>query len=182
MPGRRDTNTLLVALIGSVVGVLVLLCAYLLQAGVDISQIEPESQKLEVRKDGTSDLTTALDKKGIAQFRETVSRPLFNPDRRPVQRDRAQAVDTAAAAGDMRLVGVVKLDRQPPRALIRLTGEASGKWIAEGEQVGGWKLRQVNERSVIVESGGRQHELTLQAVRRQADDTTGAGEPASKSR
>lgn len=182
MTAKFDPKTLLIALIGSTVGVLVLLNAYLLQASVDISQIEPQSKKVDAGKGGTSDLTTVLDKKPVGQFRETVGRPLFNPDRKPVQRDRSQPVDSAAATGDMRLVGVMKLDHQPARALIRLAGETSGKWISEGERFGGWRLRQVNERSVVVEAGGRTHELTLQAARRQADDANATGEPNPKSR
>ena len=53
-----------------------------------------------------------------------------------------------------------------------MASESTGKWIAEGEQFDGWKLRQVKERSVIVESGGRSHELTLQSRAASTADET----------
>jgi hypothetical protein len=171
---RPDNRTLLM-LLGGAVGALLLLNWYLVQGRVDISPVAAGTGQLEGPQSGAAEPTTALDKKPVTLFREIVIRPLFTPDRKPVTRDRSQPTDTAGP-GDMRLVGVMKLDRQPARALIRMSGEASGKWITEGEQFGGWKLRQVLERSVVIEGNGRSHELTIQAARRQQDDTAAPGE------
>ena len=60
----------------------------------------------------------------------------------------------------------MKAADQPPRALLRSANEPTGKWIAEGAEFNGWKLRKVNERSVILQSGGRSQELKLATPRR----------------
>src|SRR5262245_42243286 len=99
---RRDGGTLMLAL-GAAVGVLLLLNWYLVQSGVDISPIVPGTGKRNGPDSRVAEPTTALDKKPVAQFREIVIRPLFTPDRKPVQRDRSQPADTAANPGDMRL-------------------------------------------------------------------------------
>jgi hypothetical protein len=174
---RRDNQTLLIVL-AAAVAALVLLNWYVLQGQADISPIAPGTGKVDGPRGGTAEPTTPLDKKPVTQFRETVNRPLFTPDRKPVQRDRSQPADSAGP-GDMRLIGIMKLDNQPARALIRISGEATGKWIAEGEQFGSWRLRQVQERSVIVEGGGRTHEIVIQAPRRQPEE---AATPGEKSR
>ena len=66
----------------------------------------------------------------------------------------------------MRLVGIVRQDGEPSRALIRFANEPAGKWIAEGEEANGWVLRAVNEHSVVLEGGGRFHELQLNLPQR----------------
>jgi hypothetical protein len=61
----------------------------------------------------------------------------------------------------LRLVGVMKPDDGPPRALIRYADEPTGRWVAEGSEYHGWTLTKVNEGSVTVEAGGRTEELML---------------------
>jgi hypothetical protein len=170
-----------VAVLAGAVGALALLNWYLARMPIDISPIAPEAdQAAAPRKDGF-DLATGLDRKPAAQFSETVSRPLFDPNRRPVQRDRARADDADAAPGDMRLVGVMTSPNQPARALIRMANETTGTWITEGEQFNGWRLRQVNPRSVVVESQGRLRELTLSIARRPREDAAPT-DPTAKAR
>src|SRR5262245_17297728 len=154
MAGARQDNRTLQTVLGAAVATLLLVYWYVIQGGVDISPmapVAPGTGNVHGQHGEAPEPTTPLDKERVALFQDTVNRPLFTPDRKPVQRDRSQPGAPAAAA-DIRLVGVMKLDRQPARALIRVGGEASGKWVAEGEQFGGWKLRQVLERSVIVEA------------------------------
>ena len=169
MPGTGHSSRRVVTVLGLAVAALAWWNWQLIQSPVDITPIAPEAGKVEGPRAPGSALLTPLDKKTVFAFRETVSRPVFVPDRKPVQRDQAPAKE-AAGPGSMRLVGVMKLGDQPGRALIRMASEPTGKWIAEGEQFDGWKLREVLVRSVIVESGGRSHELTLQSVRQPADE------------
>jgi hypothetical protein len=169
MPSTGDSSRRVVTVLGVAVAALAWLNWQLVQSPVDITPISPEAGKVEGPRTHGSALLTPLDKKPMFAFRETVSRPVFVPDRKPVQRDQAPAKE-AAGPGAMRLVGVMKAGDQPGRALIRMASEPTGKWIAEGEQFDGWKLREVLVRSVIVESGGRSHELTLQSVRQPADE------------
>ena len=88
----------------------------------------------------------------------------------PESRDRWCATATPAkeAAPDpseMRLVGVMKSGNEPPRALIRFANEQTGRWLAEGEQHNGWRVRKIDTRSVVVEGSGRSHELTITGAR-----------------
>jgi len=169
MRSNGNGSRRMVAVLGLAVAALAWLNWQLVQSPVDITPIAPEAGRVEGPRTPGSALLTPLDKKPMFAFRDTVSRPVFVPDRKPVQRDQAPAKE-AAGPGSMRLVGVMKLGDRPGRALIRMASEPTGKWIAEGEQFDGWKLREVLVRSVIVESGGRTHELTLQSVRQPADE------------
>jgi hypothetical protein len=174
MAGRENSRRALVA-VGAAVAVLAFWNWHLAFAPVDISPLAHETKRSERPRPQEPALATPMDKKPLLAFRETVNRPLFVPDRKPVRRDQAQA-KAADTPANMRLVGVVKVGDAPGRALIRMASDPRGKWIAEGEQFDGWKLRQVTARSAIVEFAGRSHELTLPSPSRAAVE--GDGEPA----
>ena len=160
--GSRRGARLAVAVLAGAAGVLAWLDYHLLQSPVDISPVAPPPGKAEARSQHSAPPATALDKKSAEQFQEAVSRPLFNPSRRPVQRtETAARVPPKAEPAKLRLVGVMKADDGPPRALIRFAGEPTGRWIAEGGEYHGWTLTKVNDGSVIVEAGGRPQELML---------------------
>jgi hypothetical protein len=167
--GRR----LAVASLAVAAGLLAMLNWQLVQSPVDISPVSPPSDKADAPPVGDGQPATALDGKTADQFRETVARPLFNPSRRPVERAETPGKEPKVELVELRLVGVMKAAGQPPRALLRLANEPTGKWIAEGTQIDGWKLRKVNERSVVVESGGRSQELTLSSARPAPEELPG---------
>ena len=156
----------MLAVLAGAVGVLVLLNGYLVQSPVDISPVAPAARRDEAPPAGEKELKTALDKKSVDLFQQTVVRPLFDPGRRPVQRDKDALSEAKVDTSALRLIGIMKPDGAPPRALIRVADEPTGKWIAEGATFDGWTLRKVNARSVIVETGGRAQELTFPAPRR----------------
>jgi len=160
--GRARGTKVAVAALAGAAGVLAWLDVQLLQSPVDVSPVAPPQSKTESRPQQNPQPATALEKRTPEQFPETVGRPLFNPSRRPVQRTEAAArVPPKAEPARLRLVGVMKADDGPPRALIRFADEPAGKWIAEGVEYHGWTLIKVNEASVIVEAGGRTQELVL---------------------
>lgn len=160
--GRRRGTRLVVAALAGAAGVLAWLDYRLLQDPVDISPVAPSPGKAEARPQQGSQPATALDKKRAEQFQETVSRPLFNPSRRPVQRSEPVArAPKKMEPAKLRLVGVMKPDDGPPRALMRFADESTGRWIAEGGEYHGWTLTKVNDGSVIVEAGGRSQEIML---------------------
>lgn len=168
---RRGTR-LGVALLAGTAGLLSLINLHLLRSPIDTSPVAPAADKADApRRDG-GELATALDERTAEVFRQIVDRPLFNPSRRPVQRTETAAAQPEAAS-ELRLVGVMKEANQPPRALIRSAGEATGKWIAEGAEFKGWTLRKVKDHSVIVEAGGRSQELTLSKARRARKEPAG---------
>jgi hypothetical protein len=160
MGSRRGTKVAVAAL-AIAAGVLAWLDFHLLQSPVDISPVVPPAGKAEARPQHGPQPATALDKKNAEQFQEAVNRPLFNPSRRPVQRTEPVARTPKAEPAKLRLVGVMKADDGPARALIRFADEPIGRWIAEGSEYHGWTLTKVNDGSVIVEAGGRTQELML---------------------
>ncbi|MBO0766166.1 MAG: hypothetical protein J2P50_16470 [Hyphomicrobiaceae bacterium] len=145
----------------SVAGLLALLDLQLLQSPVDIAPIAAPILSADAPRPESLEPATPLDKMSAEQFREMVGRPLFNPSRRPVQRNEAAAGQPKAASSKMRLIGVMKGEDRPPQALIRLGDDPRGKWITEGAELDGWKLSKVNDLSVILEAGGRSRELKL---------------------
>lgn len=177
---QKRKRFMTVALAGAV-ALLALVNWHLTRSPIDTSPMMPQAgPAAEAPKTGVN-LSTALDGKPAAQFSETVNRPVFHPNRRPVQRDASRGDEPDVGPGDMRLVGVMRSPNQPARALIRMANEATGKWIAEGEQINGWKLLEVHARSVVVEAGGRSHELTLSSARREREAPAGP-DPTSKAR
>jgi hypothetical protein len=176
MGGRERSRKGLVVL-GAAVAGLAFWNWHLAFGPVDISPLSPEASQAQRPSPQEPKLFTPLDKKPALAFRETVSRPLFVRDRKPIRRDQAPA--KAEVPVNMRLVGVVKIGDEPGRALIRMASEPKGKWIAEGEQIDGFKVRQVTARSAIVEFAGRSHELTLPNTSRAVE---GEGEPDAERR
>jgi len=166
---RQTTNGEKLTVMG--LGALVAALAYLnwafLETGVDVSPFAAPSAPAQSRTARTIDLSTPIGQSRVESFAETVNRPLFNRDRRPVVR-RTAAAEPAPDSTDLRLVGVLRRNGEPSRALIRFANEPAGKWIAEGEEVNGWTLRNVSERSVVVETAGRTHELQLNLPQRRS--------------
>jgi len=163
MGTRRGKRLAVAALVGAA-GVLAWLDFNLLQVPVDISPVAPPPGKAALPPQPAPPPATALDKRKVEQLQETVGRPLFNPTRRAVQRAEMTAAVPRAPKVEparLRLVGVMKPDDGPPRALIRFADEPAGRWIAEGSEYHGWILTKVNDGSVIVEAGGRTQELML---------------------
>jgi hypothetical protein len=149
------------AVLAVAAGVLAWLDFHLLQTPVDVSPVAPPPARTEVRPQRSPPPATALDKKTPEQFQEAVDRPLFNPARKPVQRSQAATRAPKLAPARLRLVGVLKPDDGPPRALIRFADEPAGQWIAEGGEYHGWTLTKVNDGSVTVKADGRTEELML---------------------
>ena len=141
-----------------------------LRTPVDISPVAPPAGKADAPPPGSAEPATTLDKRTADEFRETVARPLFDPSRRPVERKESAEDGPGAAVSDLRLVGVMQSADRPPRALLRSPNEPTGKWIAEGAELNGWTLHKVGQRSVVLKSGTRSHELKLTAPRRSGDD------------
>ena len=147
---------------------------------VDVSPLTPEVRPADGKQSKDVELATPLDDKPLIVFEETVTRPLFNADRKPIERDKeAAAAPTAAPLNTgMQLVGIVKSAGAPGRALIRFSGEAMGKWVPEGETVNGWHLASVKTSSVVLEGNGQTQELKLPLPARAATgERDGSGNP-----
>ncbi len=104
----------------------------------------------------------------LLAYRETTARPLFNATRRPI----LAAIGSNTEARDQpplspegfRVLGVVKEETGPARALIVTPEAPHGGWIEAGQEVGGWNLTEIGETAVTITSGGVSHRLTLYAT------------------
>lgn len=153
---------MLTALLGAL-AILGLVNWHLYSTQVDISPLAPGARPSEGKEAKDVDLATPLDDKPLIVFEETVQRPLFNADRKPIERNKGVTEAPAAVALEtgMQLVGIVKSADTPGRALIRFAGEPMGKWVPEGETVNGWHLAAVKASSVVLEGNGHTQELKL---------------------
>ena len=104
----------------------------------------------------------------IAEFRETLARPLFVQSRRPPEA-RPPAPETTAPPTEkpleppaLRLTGIVDISSSGRRALIVSPGEPSGRWLPEGAEIDGWRLVSIERLAVQISHGGRLRQLDMQ--------------------
>jgi hypothetical protein len=158
-----SARTLLLTALMAGIAALSLINWHFYSTAVDLSPLAPEARSADGKQSKDVELATPLDDKPLIVFEETVTRPLFNADRKPIERDKEAAAAPAAAALNtgMQLVGIIKSAGTPGRALIRFAGEPIGKWVPEGETVNGWHLASVKTSSVVLEGNGQTQELKL---------------------
>jgi len=165
--GNRLTVLLLV-----LAAVLVALFAVQAQLGlVDDGPIEarspPEPLVLDSNAGAPEEVVSDL-----AVLNETVDRPLFTRDRRPVPdvvpTPEPQAPAVAAsqqAPPPVELSAIVILDG---RRMVLFRGAGAGgvnMRAEEGEQVQGWTLSQVRSDGVTLERNGQSHEIVLRTFK-----------------
>lgn len=111
-------------------------------------------------------------KVSIADLAQTLARPLFNTTRRPRTPEVAivKAPDapapappppTAAPPVQLHLIGLMRNGSSKPRALIRVENSPTAAWIDLGDEIGGWRLSEVNAGHVVVEGSGQRVQLGL---------------------
>jgi hypothetical protein len=178
--GGSTRPLLMTALLGGI-GILCLLNWHLYSTAVDISPLTPPTRQVDAKEAKDIELATALDDKPLIVFEETVQRPLFHADRKPIERKEVvEAPAPASLNTGMQLVGIVKSADAPGRALIRFAGEPIGKWVPEGETVNGWHLASVKTSSVVLEGNGQSQELRLALPPRSTAGEREAGERPSE--
>ena len=108
----------------------------------------------------------------LTALTETVQRPLFNRDRRPVPESTPTPEPEAPAVAArqepppaVELSAIVILDGRR-MALFRGAGAgATSVRAEEGEQVQGWTLSEVRSDGVTLERNGQRHEIALRTFR-----------------
>lgn len=114
----------------------------------------------------------------LADYRETVTRPLFNPTRAPIVEMQAAASPAETASelpqpapaplepSRLKVAGVMLMAGRTQRALLRIEGEPYGKWVDVGSEIHGWKLTRIERGLVVVEKEGGLEELLLHSPSR----------------
>ncbi len=103
----------------------------------------------------------------LAEFSETIKRPLFAQSRRPaevrsVEPQKVSApVEEEAAQVNLRLSGIFHTGLSPRRALIVSTDEPNGRWLEEGGEIEGWRVVAIERLAVQISAGGRRKQLDM---------------------
>lgn len=106
----------------------------------------------------------------LAQLTETVARPVFRSDRRPLilEPSEEQALPVASepdpslvSPESLRLVGVMRSGTSARRALIRVAGTAAATWVETGAEVSGWTVEKIETDRVFFARNGDKAELKL---------------------
>jgi len=107
-------------------------------------------------------------RKSLAEYRETLERPLFAKERRPPRAPEPAPVEKPAETTDeptnpvpLRLTGVLDAASGGRRALIVSPDEPFGKWLIEGAEIDGWRLVSIKRRSVQITGGGQLKQLDM---------------------
>jgi len=93
---------------------------------------------------------------------EILSRPLFQPNRKPAPKT-PQPVQQAAPIilpPDLKLVGILS-DQRARRALLRSARLPQGKWFDLGSSLEGWTLSSIETTSATLKAGDRTERLEL---------------------
>ena len=107
-------------------------------------------------------LGNPLQAQPLAKLLATRDRPLFSPNRRPPAPPPAPiaaAPPPPAPPPDVTLLGVV-IDRERARAIVR-SGSAKIERVQIGDDIGGWKVSQIEGRRLLLALDGREAAFTL---------------------
>lgn len=113
-------------------------------------------ERPQTESSGSPELSAAtLPHRTEAMFPQTVARPLFHPDRKPIERAKPAAIKAPPPAppptlDKLQLVGVMRTGVNQYRALIRSSVEAPGEWLVVGDQIQGWLLRAIDTDGVVL--------------------------------
>lgn len=110
---------------------------------------------------------TRVPKTGVeSDYAEMLARPLFSPSRRPAAPSKNSVADVLPAPSQpplqAKLIGLMTTPARGQRALIRPTDDKTGTWLAIGDDMRGWRLREISTDRVVFERSGRQQELQLE--------------------
>lgn len=155
----KDRITLL--LTASVIG-LGALNWHVLTTEIDVSPIHPPARPKQ-----TAAPVEALPQnpvKSLADFGETLERPLFSVTRRPpvkAEPPPPPVVQQRQDSTGIVLVGVMHDASGTRRALIRWGKDNEARWTWPGDRINGWSVRNIAEKEVVIEASGQVESLTL---------------------
>lgn len=145
------------------------------QEPIDVSAIAPP--ETADPQNSPAPTLAAANLPSLAEFPETLMRPLFNADRRPrpaAPKPVAEAAPVPAppsapdapapTADGFRLIGMMRKGETDKRALIRTPANAQAKWVAAGGEIDGWRIDLIGKDRVLLTKGRRETELLLHAA------------------
>jgi len=151
---------LLLVLCGALL--LVLLIEWQFSASTE-SQLEDliaEDEKHQVESRELPEIS--LSKKAIDKYSMMVEKPLFIKGRQPVENVEEQVVNQQGGKiEDLLLVGIYSTKGHLMALFVNKKSDKKYLKKAEGDDVSGWLLREIQEDRVILESAGREETIML---------------------
>jgi general secretion pathway protein N len=96
-----------------------------------------------------------------ASYSEVVERPLFAANRRPSPADASAAAPPPTPIDQARLLGIVT-GKGVNGVMIDYDGKS--RFVHKGEDVGGWQLTDIHDRTATFAHEGQQRDLTLPLI------------------
>ncbi len=139
----------------------------ILNWSIDISPVTPESQAIGVQQTRQPTSPQSTKSRPESNLAEALGRPLFNPERRPhvaqeTARAPARPINTMQPPLEAQFVGLTSTAAKGKRILIRLPTERDGVWLAVGDSLSGWKLRDIRADDVVFENSGQTQIILFQ--------------------
>jgi hypothetical protein len=161
------------------IALLMLCSASLFGNGVQIFCANANAQS-----EGGGTLANPLQAQSLERLSATRDRPLFSPTRRPVPPPpppvvRAPEVIPPPPPPNVTVVGIV-LGSDEARAIIRSGMGRKFERVTIGDDIGGWKVSQIEGRRLVLSLGERLATFTLFSDERGKQSPDGSDSPASK--
>jgi general secretion pathway protein N len=126
-------------------------------SGATCALAEPSEQS-------TATLANPLEAQSLDRLSATRERPLFSPTRRPTPPPPPSPPETAPIAAvpqppNVQLFGIV-VDEEGARAIVR-SGSQRVDRVQVGDDIGGWKVSQIEGRRLVLSLDGRLATFTL---------------------
>ena len=137
---------------------------------IDISPIVTESAGDAAKPEAGASGAPQVVVPTLAQLTETVARPVFRSDRRPlVSKNSAEPPPAVAYEPDtsstspesLRLIGMMRSGKSARRALIRVAVTSAATWVEAGGEVSGWTIEKIEADRVFIARNGDKAELKL---------------------
>ncbi|MDX1434510.1 MAG: hypothetical protein R3286_18855 [Gammaproteobacteria bacterium] len=153
----------LTVLLAAMLAVLLAVAALELRHGIDREVVRVPAPDAVATPPAVA--APAFELAGIERLSETTARPLFMPGRRMPVEIESPAVQAPSAdrAPDMRRLALSAIVIVEDQRVALLSDLASGSLsrVREGDSVGGWRVLEIRDDSVVIESDASREELPL---------------------
>jgi hypothetical protein len=155
-----------------------LTAAILWIATLPVSAADPARQSEDHRVDAPP--VSPLATQPLDRMSNTRDRPLFSPTRRPpAPPPVVAAAPPPLPPPDVALLGVV-MDGEEARAVVRTGPAAKILRVGIGDDIGGWKVGQIEARQLVLLLDGRTAKFTMFAgTKTKGSSNAGTTEPSS---
>ncbi len=123
---------------------------------IEVAQLTAGYTAAAQEKVSATDKLAIVAPRTLAEFPQSSARPLFHPDRRPIEIAKPVVAPTVIPdappppVDQLQLVGVMQTGPNQFRALIRSGADAPGQWLVVGDQLQGWRLSAIASDGVTI--------------------------------